>query len=85
MQGNNNQIFYMLSIVRMMATSILCYVVSQKAMTTMVDCNEGTGDCTTQQPIKYLCRIAREQAIIAKAQSARNEIHCNANNIVDMR
>jgi hypothetical protein len=45
----------------------------------MVDCNKGTQDCATQQPTKFLCRIAREQAMIAKAQSARNEMHRNTN------
>jgi hypothetical protein len=66
----------------MTAMSIL--VVSHEATTMMVDCGKGTQDCSTQQPTKFLYRIAREQAMIAKAQSARNEIHCNADNIVDM-
>jgi hypothetical protein len=64
-------------IARMTATSIL--VVSHKATMMMVDCSKGTQDHATQQPTKFLCRIAREQAMIAKAQSARDEIHCNDN------
>jgi hypothetical protein len=75
----------MLLIARMTATSIPCYVILQEAMTTMVDCVKGTQDCATQQPTKFLYRIAREQAMIAKARSACDEIHRNADNIVDMR
>jgi hypothetical protein len=52
----------------MMATSVLWYVL-QEAMTTMVDCNKGAQDCTTQHPTIYFCHIAGEQAMIAKAKA----------------
>jgi hypothetical protein len=41
----NNQISYMLFIARMMATSVIWYIISQEATTTMVDCYKGTRDC----------------------------------------
>jgi hypothetical protein len=50
----------------------------------MADCSKGMQDCAVQQPTKFLCCIAREQAMIAKAQGACDEMHCN-DNIVDMR
>jgi hypothetical protein len=62
----------------------ICCVVLQEVTTTMIDCDKGTQDHATQQPTIFLCCIAREQAMITNAQSARDEIHCNANNIVDM-
>jgi hypothetical protein len=67
----------------MTATSVPWYVTSQEAMTTMVDCNKEARDSATQQPTINFCRIAGERAIIAKAQSARDEIHRKDNNIVD--
>jgi len=69
----------------MTATSVPWYVILQEAMTTMVDCIKGARDRATQQPTKFLYRIARERAMIAKARSARDKIHRNADNIVDMR
>jgi hypothetical protein len=57
----------MLLIARMMATSVPWYVILQEAMTTMVDCVKGVQDSAMQQPTKYLCHIAMEQATIAKA------------------
>jgi hypothetical protein len=83
MQGCNNETFCMLLIVRVMATSIPCYVISQEAITWMVDCNKGVRDGATQQPTIYFCCIAGEQAMIAKAQSDCDEIHCKDNNIID--
>jgi hypothetical protein len=71
-------------IARMTATSIPWYVILQEVMATMVDCEKGTRDRATQQPTKFLCRIARERAMITKAQSARDEMHRN-DNIVDAR
>jgi hypothetical protein len=59
----------------MVATSVL--VVLHKATMMMVDCGKGTGDRAMQQPTNFLCCIAREQAMIAKTQSASNEMHCN--------
>ncbi len=66
-----------------MATSVSWYVILQEAITTMVDCNKGVQDGTMQHPTVYLCCIAGEQALIAKAQSARNEIHHNNDNITN--
>jgi hypothetical protein len=54
-------------IVRMTATSIPWYIISQEAMIVMVDCVEGGQDGAMQQQATYLCRIAMEQATIAKA------------------
>jgi hypothetical protein len=56
----------------MMAMSVPWYVTLQEAKTTMVDCNKEARDGATQQPTIYFCCIAGGQAMIAKAQSARN-------------
>jgi hypothetical protein len=74
----------MLLIARMTATSVPWYITSQEAMTTMVDCDKEARDGATQQPTIYFCRIAGEWAMIANAQSARDEIHRKDDNIVDV-
>jgi hypothetical protein len=73
----------MLLIAWMLATSILWYVVSQEAMTTMVDCNNGVQHHTMHQPTIYFCCIAGEWAVITKAQSTRDEIHHIDDDIID--
>jgi hypothetical protein len=74
----------MLLIARMMATSVPWYITSQEVMTTMVDCSKEAQGGAMQQPTIYFCCTAGEQAMIAKAQITRDEIHCKDDNIIDV-
>jgi hypothetical protein len=71
MQQSN---IYTLLITKMIATSILCYVISQEAMTMMVDCAK---ECKiaplNNQPNIYIA--LRKQATIAKCQHHQCDNH----------
>jgi hypothetical protein len=85
-QGRNNQTFHTLSIAVMTATCIFFTLYcKEQRQRMMVDCGEGMQDRAMQQPTNYLCCIARERAMIVKAQRALNEIHCNDDNVNNAR